>query len=108
MFKSLGILVGLDSNGTMYSYYPMPNESGIKIELINKNNIDFNNIKVEVSHETNQFESNPTTTTTTPTPGGNTTEPQKRGCKSVISSSIVGFIVVLGVIGLTSVRRKKH
>ena len=57
MFKSLGILVGLDSNGTMYSYYPMPNESGIKIELINKNNIDFNNIKVEVSHETNQFES---------------------------------------------------
>lgn len=55
MFKTLGIMVGLDIDGYMYSYYPMPFEKGIKIELINKSSQDINGIKVEVSHETNQF-----------------------------------------------------
>lgn len=75
--------------------------------MSNLNNRAINGQKEE-SQVTQTPPDNPTTTTTTPTPGGNTTEPQKRGCKSVILPSIVGFIVVLGVIGFTTVRRKKH
>ena len=56
LFKTLGIMVGLDQDGWMYSYYPMPFEKGIKIELINRSNTNFKDIKTSVSYETNQFQ----------------------------------------------------
>lgn len=55
IFKTLGLMVGVDEEGWMYSYYPMPFEKGIKVELINKSSIDFNDVEVEIAHETNQF-----------------------------------------------------
>lgn len=55
IFKTLGLMVGIDEDGWMYSYYPMPFEKGIKIELLNRSMIDFNDVVVEISHETNQF-----------------------------------------------------
>lgn len=55
MFKTLGIMVGLNKDGWMYSYYPMPFEKGIKIELVNHSDISFANLEGEVSTETNQF-----------------------------------------------------
>lgn len=56
LFKTLGLMVGLDADGWMYSYYPMPFEKGIKIELINHSEISFSNLEAIVSYETNQFE----------------------------------------------------
>lgn len=56
MFKTLGLMVGLRSDGWMYSYYPMPFEKGIKIELINNSEIDFSNLEFSISTETNRFE----------------------------------------------------
>jgi|LSQX01.1.fsa_nt_gb hypothetical protein len=56
MFETLGLMVGLKADGTMYCYYPMPFESGIKIELINLSNVDLNQVKVTVGYENNLFE----------------------------------------------------
>lgn len=56
IFKTLGLMVGVDSDGWMYSYYPMPFEAGIKIELINQTDVDFSDVLVEVTHENNLFE----------------------------------------------------
>lgn len=56
LFKTLGITVGLREDGTMYSFYPMPFEAGIKIELINKSNYDFNNVSTKTSIENNQMQ----------------------------------------------------
>lgn len=56
LFETLGLMVGLKEDGTMYSYYPMPFESGIKIELVNQSNYTFNEVDYEVKHENNYFE----------------------------------------------------
>lgn len=53
LFETLSLMVGLKEDGTMYSYYPMPFEAGIKIELVNKSNHDFNNIFTSISHKKN-------------------------------------------------------
>lgn len=55
MFKTLGLMVGLDSDGWMYSYYPMPFEEGIKIELINESSFDLSDLQAQISTETNNF-----------------------------------------------------
>lgn len=56
LFETLGLMVGLKADGTMYSYYPMPFEKGIKIELINHSNHTFDRIDFEIKHENNYFE----------------------------------------------------
>lgn len=56
MFETLGLMVGLKSDGTMYCYYPMPFETGVKIELINRSDVDFEQITVNVGYENNLFE----------------------------------------------------
>lgn len=57
LFKTLGIMVGLSEDGWMYSYYPMPFEKGIKIELINESGIGYKDLESQISYETNSFAS---------------------------------------------------
>ena len=56
MFETLGLMVGLTEDGTMYSYYPMPFEAGIKIELVNLSTKNISNINVTIGYENNYFE----------------------------------------------------
>lgn len=56
MFETLGLMAGLKSDGTMYFYYPMPFEAGIKIELVNKSDTDLNDINFTLTYEKNYFE----------------------------------------------------
>lgn len=55
LFESLGLMVGLREDKVFYSYYPMPFEEGIKIELINKNDFKFT-LDSKIGTETNLFE----------------------------------------------------
>lgn len=56
MFETLGLMVGLTEDGTMYSYYPMPFEAGIKIELVNLSTKNISNINVTIGYENNYLE----------------------------------------------------
>jgi hypothetical protein len=55
MFETLGLMTGLKADGTMYFYYPMPFEEGIKIELYNESNTNLNDIDFNLTYENNYF-----------------------------------------------------
>lgn len=57
-FETISLMVGLNADGTMYSYYPMPFEKSIKITLTNKNSTALKDVEFTTNHEPNIHESN--------------------------------------------------
>lgn len=55
-FETISLMTGLKSDGTMYSYYPMPFEASIEITLTNKNDNGIDDVSFITQHEENIHE----------------------------------------------------